>query len=269
MRVRVSTSVFLVATLTSGFVSADVAKGIDFLNSGDVAAAAEEFAAAYESGEPEGAFYLGRLFELGLGTEQDEMRAANLYNAAAEAGSPKAQARLGLMYHEGRVLLRDYVEGTRLLCAAADAGDPDGMLNCGLAYQMGRGVETNEARAIELWEASAAQNNVLAINVLGQTSLENGDLAAAVGYFKKSADLGNAGGMYEYAKLLSVGSEPNYVEAYAYANLAIVRGLTDAIAFRDSLETVMTSDDIIAGQAMAREWTEARILEESANSSGN
>ena len=248
---------------------ADVAAGIDFLNAGDVSAAAEEFAASYEAGEPEGAFYLGRLFELGLGTEKDEMRAANLYSAAADAGSAKAQARLGLMYHEGRVLLRDYVEGTRLLCAAADAGDADGLLNCGMAYQLGRGVAVDQDKATELWKQSAAQNNVLAINVLGQTALDNGDLSGAVGYFKQAADLGNAGGMYEYAKLLSVGANPDMVQAYAYANLAVVRGLTEALQFRDNLEAQMTPEDILAGQTAARAWTEERILAESDNADGN
>ena len=248
---------------------ADVSAGIDFLNAGDVSAAAEEFAASYEAGEPEGAFYLGRLFELGLGTEQDEMRAANLYSAAADAGSAKAQARLGLMYHEGRVLLRDYVEGTRLLCEAADAGDADGLLNCGMAYQLGRGVAIDTAKATALWEQSAAKNNVLAINLLGQTSLEGGDLSAAVGYFKQAADLGNAGGMYEYAKLLSVGSNPDLVQAYAYANLAVVRGLSEALEFRDNLEAQMTPEDILAGQGVARAWTEERILDESNGADGN
>lgn len=248
---------------------ADVSNGIELLNAGDVSAAATEFAAAYEAGDGEGAFYLGRLFELGLGTEQDEMRAANLYSAAAETGSIRAQARLGLMYHEGRILLRDYVEGTRLICAAADAGDADGQLNCGLAYQVGRGVDADEAVAMTYWQKSAEQDNVLAINLLGQTSLENGDLAAAVNYFKQAADLGNAGGMYEYAKLLSVGSAPDNISAYSYASLAIVRGLTDAITLRDALEAEMSSADVLAGQAAARDWTQARILEENAASDEN
>lgn len=262
-----TTSFSILLSTQSGL--ADVTAGVDFLNAGDVSAAAEEFAQAYEAGDPEGAFYLGRLFELGLGTDQDEMRAANLYSAAAEAGSAKAQARLGLMYHEGRVLLRDYSEGTRLICAAADAGDPDGLLNCGIAYQLGRGVELDLDKAKALWEQSAAKDNVLALNVLGQTALDAGDLAGAVENFKRAADLGNAGGMYEYSKLLSVGSEPNMIEAYAYANLAVVRGLAEAIDFRDNLEAQMSSEDILAGQRFAREWTEQRIVAESTNADGN
>lgn len=264
-----SISVFILTGFGAISAHADVSNGIELLNAGDVSAAATEFAAAYEAGDGEGAFYLGRLFELGLGTDKDEMRAANLYSAAADTGSVRAQARLGLMYHEGRVLLRDYVEGTKLLCEAADAGDADGQLNCGLAYQVGHGVDADETVAVSYWQKSADQGNVLAINVLGQYSLESGDLGMAAEYLQQSADLGNAGGMYEYAKLLTVGAEPDNIAAYSYASLAIVRGLNEASTLRDALEADMNAADVLAAQAMAREWTEARILEENAASGEN
>lgn len=251
-----------VAALWTVSASADVVQGVDLLNAGDVSGAAAEFAAAYETGDAEGAFYLGRLFELGLGTEQDEMRAANLYSAAAEGGSTKGQVRLGLMYHEGRVLLRDYVEGTRLLCAAADAGDADGQLNCGLAYRAGRGVQTDDVLALSYWQQAADQGNILAMNVLGQTALEAGNIEQAATYLKQSADLGNAGGMYEYARLLLTRAEPDPVTAYSYANLAVVRGLADAGVLRDEIEAQLTAEQVAEGQRMARAWTEDRILAE-------
>ena len=255
-------AVCLLVSTVAAPVFAGVTEGIDLLDSGDVAGAASEFAAAYEAGEPEGAFYLGRLFELGLGTEQDEMRAANLYSAAVDGGSVKAQVRLGLMYHEGRVLLRDYAEGTRLLCAAADAGDADGQLNCGLAYQIGRGVAEDAEKAVSYWQQSAGQGNILALNVLGQHLLDQGDMAGAKAQFQKAADMGNAGGMFEYAKLVSEGPDADLVTAYSYANLAVVRGLTEAAVWRDQIEAEMSAEDIAAGQAKARAWTEERIRAE-------
>ncbi|MFQ1702571.1 tetratricopeptide repeat protein [Loktanella agnita] len=265
MRFISTLSLCFVTSFWAISASADVAEGVELLNAGDVSAAATQFAAAYEAGDSEGAFYLGRLFELGLGAEQDEMRAANLYSAAADGGSRKAQVRLGLMYHEGRVLLRDYIEGTRLLCAAADAGDADGQLNCGLAYRAGRGVDADDALALSYWQRAADQGNILAMNVLGQTSLEAGNVEQAAVHLKKSADLGNAGGMYEYAKLLMITDEPDPVTAYSYANLAVVRGLADAGVLRDEIEAQLSADQVTEGQALAREWTEARILEESSD----
>ncbi|MEM9637365.1 MAG: tetratricopeptide repeat protein [Pseudomonadota bacterium] len=237
----------------------DVSEGVSLLESGDVSGAASMFAEAYEAGDGEGAFYLGRLFELGLGTEKDETRAADLYAAGAERGSVRAQLRLGLMYHEGRVLLRDYVAGTRLICAAAETGDAEAQLNCGLAYRAGRGVETDEARAVSYWEASAAQDHVGALNVLGRHHLERGDADTARGYLLEAAELGNGLALYEMARLLSSAETPEDVEAYMYASLSAVRGVREAGALLDRLEGRMRSEDVLAAQARARAWTEARI----------
>lgn len=252
-------------TISSLFIGtsalADVGKGIELLNAGDVSGAAAEFAASYESGDGEGAFYLGRLFELGLGTDKDEMRAANLYSAGAEAGSTNAKLRLGLMYHEGRVLLRDYVEGTRLVCEAADAGNVDGQFNCGLAYQIGRGVAVDADQAVSYWKAAAEQDSVPALNFLGQHYADADDSSTAGEYFKRAADLGNAAGMYGYASIMAAGDAPDMVTAYAYASLAVVRGHPDAGTLRDELEAAMSTEDVLAAQAAAKVWTESRIAE--------
>lgn len=241
---------------------ADVSEGLSLLEAGDVAGAAEAFAVAYDSNDAEGAFYLGRLFELGLGTDQDETRAANLYSAAAEKGSAAAQLRLGLIYHEGRILLRDYVEGTRLICAAADAEHAEGQLNCGLAYQTGLGVEQDAERAASYLEKASAQGSIAALNVLGQLYTSKDDRAKGAQYFFQAAELGNALGMYEYAGYLAADDGGgDLIEAYAYASLAMVRGLTDAVTLLNGLEARMSPEDILTGQARARAWTDIRIAQ--------
>lgn len=259
MRAAVCAAVFSISGLVAGASRADVSDGLESLDNGDVAAAAEAFAAAYDAGDGEGAFYLGRLFELGLGTEQDETRAANLYAAAAEKGSAKAKLRLGLIYHEGRVLLRDYVEGTRLICEASEAGDPDGQLNCGLAYRDGLGVEVDTAKALELFELAASQDNIGAMNVLVQHYLDLENREQATLWARRAADKGNALGMYRLATLLSEADEPDMPQAYAYASLAYVRGLPEAGVLRDTLEGQLSAEDVLAGQRLAREWTDVQI----------
>ena len=119
---------------------ADIDTGLAALDGGDVATAASEFQASFEAGEGNGAFYLGRLFEFGLGTDVDMSRAANLYAAGAEKGSILAMNRLGLLYLEGTTLLRDYAEAGRYFCQAADLGDQNGELNCALMLKEGKGI---------------------------------------------------------------------------------------------------------------------------------
>ncbi len=246
---------------------AGVPEGLDMLNSGDVAGAAAEFQAAYEAGDGDGAFYLGRLFEVGAGTEKNEMRAANLYAAGVEKNSVLSMNRLGVMYMEGNVLLRDYGESARLFCQAADAGDANGQFNCGLAYQLGQGVEKDINKAITNWEAAGASGNVAALNLLGQLYLQGNDIEAdpekARGYFEQTAALGNAMGLYELAGYYAGLETPNNIEAYSYANLAAVRGHPEGTTLRNSLEASMTGEEISEAQALSKAWTEERLAEAS------
>ncbi len=259
---------------------ADTAEGLAFLKDGKVREAAESFQAAYEAGDGDGAFYLGRLFETGAGTEADPARAANLYAAGVEKGSVLAMNRLGILYQEGDVLLRDYAEAAKLMCRAAEAGDANGAFNCGLASFNGQGVARDIGKAVSLWEQAAEQGNVAAQNFLGQTYL-NGDEDAGItadstkarSYFEKTADAGNALGLYQLAQMDAAadadGAPANAVEAYKFASLAAVRGLRGAAALRDRLETQMSAADILSAQAAAKAWTEARMARAAEPSEGD
>ncbi len=253
----------------SSSVAADVPTGLSHLEAGEIAKAAEAFQSAFEDdGQGEGAFYLGRLFEFGIGVEVDLIRAANLYAAAASSETPShlAKVRLGDFYVDGTVLLRDYAEAAKLYCEAADAGLVDAQVNCGLVYQSGQGVEPDAAKALANFERAAEQGSIVAIN-LAATAYVNGDGAdvdheKAKMLFEKGAEQGNGLSFYELARLLAFPQDPeeaDTLEAYMYANLASVRGVEDAVTLREELEAQMTSSDILVGQAMARDWTQARV----------
>lgn len=248
---------------------AGVPEGLNMLEGGDVAGAAAEFQQAFEAGDGDGAFYLGRLFEVGAGADADPQRAANLYAAGVEKGSVLAMNRLGVMYQEGTVLLRDYTESTRLFCQAADAGDANGQFNCGLAYRLGNGVEKDITKAIEEWEASGAQGNVAALNLLGQLYIQGEDIdrdpAKALGYFEQTANQGNAMGLFELGRYYAEGDAVDLPRAYSYANLAAVRQHPEAAALRDQLEGQMSAAEIAQGQALSKTWTEERIAAQSSD----
>jgi TPR repeat protein len=246
-------------TSLAGAAFANVDEGLVLLQQGDASGASAQFAAAFEGGDAAGAFWLGRMFELGIGAAPDPMRAANLYGAAAEGGDPAGQLRLGLMYHEGTVLLRDYVEGSRLICAAAEGGLSDAQVACGLAHEAGRGVDTDSALAQQLWATAAGAGNVAAMNLLGAAALRSEDVAGAREWFAQSADAGNAVGMVETARLLEAADEPDLIEAYALASLAVVRAHPDAGVLRDRIESQLSAAEVTQAQARAREWTQAQM----------
>lgn len=260
----------LIASLNmvAGAAFADIDKGLAALDGGDVATAASEFQASFEAGEGNGAFYLGRLFEFGLGTDVDMSRAANLYAAGAEVGSILAMNRLGLLYLEGTTLLRDYAEAGRYFCQAAELGDQNGQLNCALMLKEGKGMDANADKAVSYLEASAGQGNIAAKNILGQTLLNGEGVPAdsdrAITLFTETAEAGNAMGLFELAKFYAAGETPDLVKAYSFANLAAVRQHEEARALRNQLEGLMDNAQINAAQAESKAWTDAQIARQAA-----
>lgn len=258
-------------TATSLPALADVASGLTALNAGKVQEAVEAFQGGYSEGDGDGAFYLGRLFEFGIGTEKDLNRAANLFAAGAEAGSVLAMNRLGLMYLDGTTLLRDYKAAAKLFCDAADLGDAEGQLSCALMLRDGKGVAPDAEKAVQYLKSASASGNVAATNILGLMYLEgtgiDADHARAMTLFEQTADAGNAMGLFQLARSHSApvkGAEQDLVSAYAYANLAAVRGHQEAATLRNQLETQMSAEQIGQAQAKARIWTEERIAAKAA-----
>lgn len=268
----------LIAALVFGGVAvpaaAGIQEGLDALDAGNVAEAASEFQQSFQDGDGDGAFYLGRLFEFGLGAEKDMNRAANLYAAAAQAGSVSAMNRLGLLYLEGTTLLKDYNLARVNFCNAADTGDQNGLLNCALMLRDGRGGEVDAAGAATRLQGAADQGNIAAKNILATMVLAGegveADQGRAIELFTETADAGNAMGLFELAKFYASaedGREADLVQAYSYANLAAVRNMAEALTFRDGLEEQMSNAQVNEGQKLSQDWTAQRIAEQ-ANAGG-
>jgi hypothetical protein len=67
-------------------------------------------------------YRLGRLYEHGLGTNQDDAEAAKWYRAASETGYPTAHAALGRLYQQGRGVPQDDAVAFALYQKGAAAG---------------------------------------------------------------------------------------------------------------------------------------------------
>lgn len=243
---------------TSGITVAGVTNGIALLEEGKIQEAVRAFQDGFENGEPDGVFYLGRMFELGLGTDVDMTRATQLYALGAQKNSPLAQNRLGLMFLEGQGVLKDYARGAELVCQSADAGDANAQFNCGMAYKDGTGVAVDPQKALSYWEKAGEQGHVAALNFAAQSYLSGDGVAVdpskAAELFAATANQGNPMGLFELAKLNAEGESADLVKAYMYANLAASRGHPEAAAFRDTLEEKMTVDAVTQAQTAAREW---------------
>lgn len=239
---------------------AGVSEGIGKLETGDVAGSVKEFQSAFEAGDPDGAFYIARLFELGLGSDPDPVRAVELYAAAASKGSAKAQNRLGLFYLSGDNVLQDYARAFELICQSANAGDANGQFNCGLLYSEGKGVGQDWTKALRYWQKASDQHHVAAINYLGLAAQkgngEPADPVKSLAYFQRTAAAGNSLGLLEVARAYEQGAgiAVDLIKAHGYANLAAARGLKEAVALRDTIAARLSPEDLGRAQAFARDW---------------
>ncbi|MDO5528153.1 MAG: tetratricopeptide repeat protein [Paracoccus sp. (in: a-proteobacteria)] len=231
----------------------DIEAGLDALVRGDAELASSEFQSAFEGGDADGAFYLGRMLELGMGAMSDPAQAAAIYAIAVEQGSTLAANRLGLMYLEGQGVIRDYRRGAELLCDAADEGDAAAQFNCGVVHADGKGVAQDDEKALEYWRLSSEQGNIGATNLIA-IRLKESDPEAAFALFQQTAAQGNAIGLYEMAVAYETGNaiSADLVEAYGYANLAASQSHPEAAALRDRLEAEMSAEQVAQGQERTR-----------------
>lgn len=262
-RSRISVSLLCVTLGSGGAAHADIQAGLDALNLQDYETAAAEFKSSLDAKDGDGGFYLGRMFELGLGTQPNLRQAITLYEASMELDSALGKNRMGLLYLEGNAVLRDYERGAELVCEAADQGNANGQFNCGIAYKNGQGVAQSDADAVKYWQAASDQGNIAASNMLG-LALKTGegidvDAAKAVELFSTTAEKGNALGLFELALARATGEgiEADMTEAYKWANLAAARQHPDAPGLRDQIEAELTPEQVTAGQKAARLFLES------------
>ena len=148
----------LTALAVSGLARADVADGINALDSGDYATALREFRAAADNGNAEAQFRLGYMNQVGGGVPVDDVQAVTWYKKAAVSGHAGAQAYLGGIYADGFAVLQDHEESVKWFQMAADQGDALGQLSLGVAYTNGRGTGQDYLLAY-MWNELAANQS--------------------------------------------------------------------------------------------------------------
>lgn len=88
------------------------------------------FTAAADKGDPEAMFELGKLYEKGIGTDQDVAKALSLYQKAADLGFSDAINDLGFLYYQGAAGQKpDKKKAVELFLKAADLRHPQAMYN--------------------------------------------------------------------------------------------------------------------------------------------
>ncbi len=240
--------------------SAALEEGVTALNAGNYKVAAEKFSEGFKAGDVDGAFYLGRMLELGLGGSPDLKAAIGLYIAGSAKNSGPAKNRLGVLHIQGKGVLQDYADGAKLVCAVADLGDVNGEYNCASLLLAGKGIEQDEAAAYAWFKKAADLGHLGAKNEYANALIEGKfveqDVKAAVELFQQTAAMGNPVGLYSLGQAFAagLGVDQNLIKAHSYFNIAAALQHPQAAAARDALEKQMSVEDVLKAQQLAKVW---------------
>lgn len=190
--------------------------------------AAKWFRKAAKQGYALAQFYMGKIYDYGLGVPRDGFEAAKWYRKAAEKGSLEAKFSLGVLYRRGRSLggdiRQDISESAKWFLKAAEQGHSEAQFNLGMLYIEGKGLLQDFIES-EKWIRKAA--------VQGHSEAQF-----------------NLGKMYHKA----LGLAQDIVMAHMWYNLAAAEEWPGSAKERDAVAENMTPAQIAEAQKMAREW---------------
>jgi TPR repeat protein len=109
---------------------AEIETARDLMDAGDYQAAMVELLPAARSGNAEAEELIGVMYALGLGVEQDDIRAFEWYLRASLKGHAGAQSGIGWYYEVGRGMpAPDLVRAYTWYVLSAIGGDPDAAMS--------------------------------------------------------------------------------------------------------------------------------------------
>ncbi|SFS13701.1 hypothetical protein SAMN05444714_1592 [Yoonia litorea] len=130
-RLYTSCAALLMAlVLCSTPARADMETARDLMEAGEFEQARALFEIYARSGNAEAEEWIGVMYALGLGVEQDDERAFDWYLRASLKGHPGAQSGLGWYYEVGRgIPAPDLVRAYLWYALSAIGGDPDALIS--------------------------------------------------------------------------------------------------------------------------------------------
>ena len=243
--------------------------GIDAYNRGDWEQAWRALEGQAQRGDAFAQFYIGKMYEGGLGRPADPLRARYWYTQAAAKGHPEARAAIAALRPDAPNPAPSVTPTARppasacdnsrltLLGTRADGGDAESALELGLLNESSACGEPNYAQAARYYAKAAEKNLPQAQNNLGALYFEGKgvtlDYATAQRLYGQAAEAGYAIAQYNLALMIGQGraNEPNLDGMIDWLNKSAEQGYARAQAQlgRFYLEGVgVTKDPIKAGQ---------------------
>lgn len=136
-----------------------VQQGLSAYRAGAFKAARGIFETLAKKNNPEATYWLGRMYEEGVGVAKNTKRAIGNYRAAARGGWRGAELRLGEIYLHGTEELQDFSEAHKWLERAALDGNSTAQRELGTLYANGWGAPKDPVLAYVWFEIAARQGD--------------------------------------------------------------------------------------------------------------
>ncbi len=162
-------------------------------------------------------YHIGKLYNLGYGTEQDYTEAFKWFQKAAIADNGYAQYSLGNLYHYGNGTEQDYEKAFEWYKKSADKHNAYAYYETAKMLRDGIGTEQNSEQSDkyfrEAYQGFLKMDNKTAddklLYRLGAMTLKGIGCTAypekAAEYFRRSAEMNNKYALCEYGKMLTEG----------------------------------------------------------------
>ena len=154
-RTEIPFILLIVIQLYSMAVHADFNRGIFAYNNYDYQTARNEFRLAAVDGHAEAQYFLGEIYEGGIGVPIDYKQAYNWYGQAAKQEHAGAQARLASLYMSGLGIVRSLEDSFYWYLRSAENGYPLAQFEVGFMYARGQGTLVSKIEAYR-WLTTAA-----------------------------------------------------------------------------------------------------------------
>lgn len=132
-----------------------VQQGVSAVKAGDFTFALAKLQPPAKAKNPRAAYWLGRMYEYGLGVKKNVNTAVNWYRTSADAGWAMAKLHLGEIYLEGTEELQNFAKAHKWLEKAADDGNARAQRDLGKLYANGWGVKKDPVWAYVWYELAA------------------------------------------------------------------------------------------------------------------
>ena len=152
----------------------------------------------------------------------------------------------------------DYERAVAEWRGPAANGDADALFNLAQAYRLGRGVETDVARARDLYAEAARRGHVKAADNYGLLLFQQGDRENAMPLIRDAADRGDPRAQYVLglAHFNADYASKDWVRAYALLTLAHSQGLPQAKDALTQMDLYVPEPQKQQAQSLARSMEE-------------